>query len=99
MLVTAKGCEPLLVSVVLSEALAVPTTWLPNFRLVGLTEAAGSTFSVIDFEMPLALPEICTVLLAVTALVAMAKFADCNPCGTTMLAATGAATDGWLLAS
>ena len=76
---TEKGTLPLFVSVAVSVPLVVPTVTLPNFRLAGLTDAAGVTLSVFDFVMPLAVAEIVTDVLASTLFVPTAKSADFKP--------------------
>ncbi len=66
MLLIEKDDTPLLVSVVLSIPLVVPTGTLTNLRLVGLTEAAGVTVSSFVLVMPLTVPEIVAEVFAVT---------------------------------
>ena len=77
-LLTLKAA-PLLVNVAFSRLLVDPTRTLPNLRPVGLTDAAGTTVSVFDLVMPLAVPEIDAVLFASTGLVTNEKGADCSP--------------------
>jgi len=76
---TENGTAPLFVSVAVSVPLVVPTFTLPNFRLAGLTDAAGVKLSVFDFVMPLAVAEIVADVLASTLFVFTAKFADFKP--------------------
>ena len=69
------GADPRLLSVVL-KVLLVFTGTLPKLRRVGLTEAAGSTVSVRNFEMPFAVAPILLVVLASTGLVVTANAPD-----------------------
>ena len=70
---------PLLVSVAARAPLVAPTGTVPNLRLVGLTDAAGVTINVFDFLMPFAVPDMETVPLLRTLLVATSKGTDCRP--------------------
>jgi hypothetical protein len=97
MLLIETAVAPLLVNVVLSGALTVPTAALPNLRLVGLTAAATLTVSFFDLVMPFAVPAMVTEVLARTTVVVTSNDCDCTPCGTTMLAAIGLATAALLV--
>jgi hypothetical protein len=65
--------------VAVSVPLVVPTVTLPKFRLVGFTDAAGVTVSVLDLVMALAVAEIVTIVLASTLFVFTAKSAEFKP--------------------
>jgi hypothetical protein len=95
--VTLNDTAPLLVSVTVCAGLVAPTLVLPNFRLVGLTDAAGVTFSTLDLVIEFAVPLSVVEVFASTGLVVTSKVVDDRPCGTTMLAATGDATPALLL--
>lgn len=63
-----------------SAVLPVESTRTPSdYRFAGLSDAAGTTVSVFDLVMPLAVPEIDGVLFASTGLVTNEKVADCSP--------------------
>ena len=70
---------PLLVSVAVRGPPVVPTGTVPNVRLVGLTNEAGVTVKVLDFLIPFAVPEMETVRLLRTLLVATSNGTDCSP--------------------
>ena len=70
---------PLLVSVAARRTLVTPTGTVPNVRLFGLTVEAGVTANVFDFLMPFAAPDMETVALVKTLLVATSKGTDCSP--------------------
>src|SRR5688500_18422546 len=70
---------PLLVSVAARGPPVAPTGTVPNVRLVGLTNEAGVTVKVLDFLTPFAAPEMETVRLLRTLLVATSKGTDCSP--------------------
>lgn len=86
---TGNAAPPLFVSVALSTPLVVPTGTPPNFRLVGLTAAAGVTVNVFDFETPFAVALIDAVDFAPTAVVTTWNGADVAPTGTLMVADAG----------
>lgn len=79
LIATEKGALPLFVSEAFSVPLVVPTATLPNFRLDGLTDAAGVTLSVLDLVMALAVAEMDTAVLASTLFVPTEKSADFKP--------------------
>ena len=79
MLVTANAAVPLLLNDAVRLALVAPTGTEPNFKFVGLTDAAGVTVSVLDLLMSAAVPMSATDVLTRTALVAMPNAADCWP--------------------
>jgi len=54
--VTENATAPWFVTVAFTAALVVLTGTLPNFRLVGLTDAAGVTVNAFTLVMPLAVP-------------------------------------------
>ena len=70
---------PLLVSVAARGPLVVPTGTVPKLRLVGATNDAGVTVNVPDFLPPFAVPDMETVPLLKTLLVATSKGTDCRP--------------------
>jgi hypothetical protein len=76
---TVNDVLPLLVSVAARGPPVAPTGTVPNVRLVGLTNEAGVTVNVLDFLMPFALPDMETLRLLKTLLVATSKGTDCRP--------------------